>query len=85
MRAENPDVVGRSCVQLDVACAVSAQNKMNSSSSAEDSGHYNRFQRSPNILLIPGTSSGEHLRKNVAGAGFQLPHEAIKELNVIAG
>ena len=28
----------RQCVQLDVACAVSAQNEMNSSSSAEDSG-----------------------------------------------
>jgi aryl-alcohol dehydrogenase-like predicted oxidoreductase len=27
----------------------------------------------------------EHLRENVAGAGLQLPHEAIKELNAIAG
>ena len=43
------------------------------------------LQRSPNILLIPGTSSVEHLRENVAGAGLQLPHEAIKELNAIAG
>ena len=43
------------------------------------------LDRSPNILLIPGTSSVEHLRENVAGAGFQLPHEAIKELNAIAG
>jgi pyridoxine 4-dehydrogenase len=42
-------------------------------------------QRSPNILLIPGTSSVEHLRENVAGAGLQLPHEAIKELNAVAG
>ncbi len=42
------------------------------------------LQRSPNILLIPGTSSVEHLRENVAGAGLQLPHEAIKELNAIA-
>ncbi len=42
-------------------------------------------QRSPNILLIPGTSSVEHLRENVAGAGLQLPDEAIKELNAIAG
>jgi hypothetical protein len=40
------------------------------------------LQRSPNILLIPGTSSVEHLRENVAGAGLQLPHEEIKELNV---
>ena len=39
------------------------------------------LQRSPNILLIPGTSSVEHLRENVAGASLQLPHEAIKELN----
>ena len=39
------------------------------------------LQRSPNILLIPGTSSVEHLRENVAGAGLQLPDEAIKELN----
>jgi pyridoxine 4-dehydrogenase len=43
------------------------------------------LQRPPNILLIPGTSSVEHLRENVAGAGLQLPHEAIKELNAIAG
>jgi aryl-alcohol dehydrogenase-like predicted oxidoreductase len=43
------------------------------------------LQRSPNILLIPGTSSVEHLRENVAGAGLQLPHEAINELNAIAG
>ena len=43
------------------------------------------LQRSPNILLIPGTSSVEHLRENVAGAGLQLPPEAIKELNSIAG
>jgi len=43
------------------------------------------LQRSPNILLIPGTSSVEHLRENVAGAGLQLPHEAIKELNAVAG
>ena len=43
------------------------------------------LQRSPNILLIPGTSSVAHLRENVAGAGLQLPDEAIKELNAIAG
>jgi pyridoxine 4-dehydrogenase len=43
------------------------------------------LQRSPNILLIPGTSSVEHLRENVAAAGLQLPDEAIKELNAIAG
>src|SRR5947208_7386025 len=43
------------------------------------------LQRSPNILLIPGTSSVEHLRENVAGAGLQLPPDAIKELDDIAG
>ena len=30
------------------------------------------LQRSPNILLIPGTSSAAHLRENVAGAGLSL-------------
>jgi pyridoxine 4-dehydrogenase len=43
------------------------------------------LQRSPNILLIPGTSSVEHLRENVAAADLQLPDDAIKELNDIAG
>jgi len=43
------------------------------------------LQRSPNILLIPGTSSVEHLRENVAAAGLQLPDDAIKELDDIAG
>jgi pyridoxine 4-dehydrogenase len=43
------------------------------------------LQRSPNILLIPGTSSIEHLRENVAAAGLRLPHDAIKELNDIGG
>jgi pyridoxine 4-dehydrogenase len=43
------------------------------------------LQRSANILLIPGTSSVEHLRENVAAAGLQLPDDAIKELNDIAG
>jgi pyridoxine 4-dehydrogenase len=41
------------------------------------------LQRSPNILLIPGTSSLEHLRENVAGAGLQLPADALAELNRI--
>jgi aryl-alcohol dehydrogenase-like predicted oxidoreductase len=42
------------------------------------------LQRSPNILLIPGTSSVKHLRENVAGAGLQLPDEVITQLNSIA-
>jgi aryl-alcohol dehydrogenase-like predicted oxidoreductase len=43
------------------------------------------LQRSPNILLIPGTSSVAHLRENVAGANLQLPDDAIEELDTIAG
>ena len=41
------------------------------------------LQRSPNILLIPGTSSVAHLRENVAGAGLELPADAIAELDGI--
>jgi aryl-alcohol dehydrogenase-like predicted oxidoreductase len=40
--------------------------------------------RSPNILLIPGTSSVAHLRENVAGAGLRLPADALEELSSIA-
>jgi pyridoxine 4-dehydrogenase len=43
------------------------------------------LQRSPNILLIPGTSSVAHLRENVAGAGLTLPEDAQAELKSIAG
>jgi pyridoxine 4-dehydrogenase len=43
------------------------------------------LQRSPNILLIPGTSSRAHLRENVAGAGLELPEEAVSELDALAG
>jgi aryl-alcohol dehydrogenase-like predicted oxidoreductase len=41
------------------------------------------LQRSPNILLIPGTSSTAHLRENVAGAGLSLSEDDIAELNKI--
>ncbi len=41
------------------------------------------LQRSPNMLLIPGTSSVEHLRENVAGAGLELPADALAELDAI--
>src|ERR1700726_821655 len=34
------------------------------------------LQRSPNILLIPGTSSVQHLRENLAGAALALPTDA---------
>ena len=40
------------------------------------------LQRSPNVLLIPGTSSVAHLRENVAGAGIS-PSDAIAELDAI--
>jgi pyridoxine 4-dehydrogenase len=43
------------------------------------------LQRSPNMLLIPGTSSVAHLRENIAGAGLVLPADAIAELNAIGG
>jgi pyridoxine 4-dehydrogenase len=42
------------------------------------------LQRSPNILLIPGTSSTDHLRENLAAAALELPSDAIAELNAIA-
>ena len=42
------------------------------------------LQRSPNILLIPGTSSVAHLRENVAGAALTLPEDDLTELNGIA-
>jgi len=43
------------------------------------------LQRSPNILLIPGTSSVGHLRENLAAAELDLPREAIDVLNGIGG
>ncbi|MGA9271855.1 MAG: aldo/keto reductase family oxidoreductase [Candidatus Cybelea sp.] len=39
--------------------------------------------RSPNILLIPGTSSVAHLRENVAGAAIELPDDALGALNAM--
>ena len=42
------------------------------------------LQRSPNILLIPGTSSVAHLRENVAGAALTLPEDVVKELDAVA-
>jgi aryl-alcohol dehydrogenase-like predicted oxidoreductase len=43
------------------------------------------LHRSPNILLIPGTSSVAHLRENVAGAAMALSADDLAELNSIAG
>jgi aryl-alcohol dehydrogenase-like predicted oxidoreductase len=41
------------------------------------------LQRSPNMLLIPGTSSVAHLRENVAGAGLSLSPQDVDELDAI--
>ena len=43
------------------------------------------LQRSPTIVVIPGTSSVAHLRENVAAASLELPADAIEELNTIGG
>ena len=43
------------------------------------------LQRSPNILLIPGTSSREHLRENLKAATLELPREVIAVLDSIGG
>jgi aryl-alcohol dehydrogenase-like predicted oxidoreductase len=42
------------------------------------------LQRSPNLLLIPGTSSVQHLRENLAAAELVLPSEAVAALDGIA-
>jgi pyridoxine 4-dehydrogenase len=41
------------------------------------------LQRSPTIVLIPGTSSVAHLRENVAAADLVVPADAIAELDSI--
>jgi aryl-alcohol dehydrogenase-like predicted oxidoreductase len=41
------------------------------------------LQRSPNILLIPGTSSADHLRENVAGGALTLSEDDLAKLNSI--
>ena len=43
------------------------------------------LQRSPNILLIPGTSSLEHLRENLQSSMLQISPEVIADLNAIGG
>jgi aryl-alcohol dehydrogenase-like predicted oxidoreductase len=42
------------------------------------------LQRSPNVLLIPGTSSVKHLRENLQAAALQLSPETIAKLDSIA-
>jgi pyridoxine 4-dehydrogenase len=41
------------------------------------------LQRSPNILLIPGTSSVGHLRENLKAATLQIPAEVLADLETI--
>ncbi|MEU8017714.1 aldo/keto reductase family oxidoreductase [Micromonospora parva] len=41
------------------------------------------LRRSPNILLIPGTSSAAHLRENIAGAALSLSDDDLVELDTI--
>ena len=43
------------------------------------------LQRSPNILLIPGTSSVKHLRENLKAATLHIPSEMIADLDSIGG
>jgi len=42
------------------------------------------LQRSPNILVIPGTSSLVHLRDNLRAATIQIPDEMLADLDAIA-
>ena len=42
------------------------------------------LQRSPNLLLIPGTSSVAHLRENLASVDLVLPADVVAELDGIA-
>ncbi len=42
------------------------------------------LQRSPNILVIPGTSSIEHLRENLQSSALRIPSELIADLDSIA-
>ena len=41
------------------------------------------LRRSPNILLIPGTGSLEHLRENIQAAALELPDEALYPLRAV--
>lgn len=42
------------------------------------------LQRAPNILIIAGTSSADHLRENLKAATLRLPPETIERLDQIA-
>jgi len=42
------------------------------------------LHRSPNILVIPGTSSIEHLRENLKAATLEIPAEVLAELDAVS-
>jgi aryl-alcohol dehydrogenase-like predicted oxidoreductase len=42
------------------------------------------LQRSPNILVIPGTSSLKHLRENLQAATLQIPAEELSALDAMS-
>ena len=42
------------------------------------------LQRSPNILLIPGTSSLDHLRENLKAVTLQIPADVLVDLDAIS-
>lgn len=42
------------------------------------------LHRSPNILVIPGTSSLEHLRENLQAAKLQIPTDVLADLNAVS-
>lgn len=42
------------------------------------------LHRSPNILVIPGTSSLSHLRENLKAASLQIPAEVLADLNAVS-
>jgi pyridoxine 4-dehydrogenase len=41
------------------------------------------LQQSPNILVIPGTSSVEHLRENLQAETLEIPADALADLNAM--
>jgi pyridoxine 4-dehydrogenase len=43
------------------------------------------LQRSPNILLIPGTTSPAHLRENLKAATLEIPSQIVANLDAIGG
>jgi aryl-alcohol dehydrogenase-like predicted oxidoreductase len=43
------------------------------------------LHRSPNILVIPGTSSVKHLRENLEASGLQIPSDIVANLDSMGG